>query len=175
MFLSYLSLLTLCYSMHPQLEVIFDEAENCYLKSEELNLINQYISSLPDRLESYRLVRDQELEIMQRVADQLQAEMPREPVELLERCLQNALLVLRYSAMGMLLGDETFVQQRLLGWLSGTMRAYSTYTIDATLHRLLNQQLIQTLNTQQLHLLSPQLDSIRTLLNQEISNTVAVS
>jgi hypothetical protein len=141
--------------MHPQLEEIFDEAENRYLKPEELQLITQYVGSLPERLETYRTLRDRELEVMQWVADQLQAEMPQEKVENLERSLKNGLLMLRYCSMGMLLNDETFVKERLISWVSQTVKVYNTQAIDTVLYRLLNQQLSQVLSSKQISYLAP--------------------
>jgi hypothetical protein len=143
--------------MHPQIEALFDEAETRYLKPEELTLINQYVGSLPARLDVYRTVRDRELEVMQWVADQLQTQLPQESVEALERSLKNALLVLRYCAMGMLLDDEAFVQTRLLRWMTETLKAYDTRAIDEMLYRLLNQRLVQTLSQKQASLFIPQL------------------
>ncbi|MDX2216131.1 MAG: hypothetical protein SFY66_22895 [Oculatellaceae cyanobacterium bins.114] len=154
--------------MHPQIESIFNEAENRYLKPEELSTLGQYVDSLPERLETYRTIRDRELEIMQAVADQLQIEMPQEKVENLERSIKNALLTLRYCSMGMLLNDESLVKERLIDWLSQTIKVYNTQTIDSTLHRLLNQQLGQVLNPQQLMLLNSTLTPAQdALLGQE--------
>ncbi len=150
--------------MHPQIEAILDEAENRYLKPEELSLINQYVDSLPNRMEAYRAVRDNELEIMQPVADQLQAALPQEKVENLERSIKNALLTLRYCAMGMLLNDESFIRDRLLGWLNGTASIYNSQTIDSTLYRLLNQRLAQVLSQNHMSLLNPFLSLAQTEL-----------
>jgi hypothetical protein len=143
--------------MHPQIEALFDEAENRYLKPEELNLVNQYFQSLPLRMDAYRALRDRELDVMQWVADRLEAELPQETTLNLERSLKNALLMLRHCAMGMLLNDEAFVENRLLNWLSNTTEVYGTATIDTVLHRLLNQRLAQVLNQQQSGLLNPHL------------------
>lgn len=143
--------------MHPQLESVFDEAENRYLKPEELGLLSHYVSSLPDRLETYRVLRDRELEIMQQVADNLVASLPNEAQAHLERTIRNGLLVLRYCAMGMLLEDETFVQGRIQGWLKETIQAYETPHIEAKLYALLTQFLMQSLTTAQMALLQPML------------------
>lgn len=153
--------------MHPQIQALFDEAENRYLKPQELSLLSQYVSSLPARLDAYRTLRDRELEVMQRVADQLQAEMPQEDVATLERSIKNALLVLRYCSMGMLLNDETFVQTRLLDWLSQSMSVYNTQRIDQALYRLLNQSLVQALNANQMSLLQPQIKLAQDFLLQQ--------
>ncbi|MBD2460986.1 hypothetical protein H6G89_08010 [Oscillatoria sp. FACHB-1407] len=154
--------------MHPQIESIFDEAENRYLKPEELSTLGQYVDSLPERLETYRIIRDRELDIMQAVADQLQIELPNEKVEVLERSIKNALLTLRYCAMGMLLNDEALVKERLISWLSQTIKVYNTQVVDSTLHRLLNQQLSQVLTPKQVMLINTTLNSAQdALLGQE--------
>jgi hypothetical protein len=155
--------------MHQHLETLFDEAENRYLKPEELKLLSQYVESLPQRMETYRLLRDQEIELMQQVADQLQAALPQEKTEVLERSIKNALLMLRYCAMAMLLNDDTFVAERLLGWLSRTIQAYDSQKIDATLYRLLNQRLTQVFNPQQMSLLSPPLLLAQKSLLKQVS------
>jgi hypothetical protein len=152
--------------MHPQLETIFDEAEHRYLKAEELTVINQYVNSLPERLETYRELRDREMEIMQQVADQLEAALPQETVENLERSLKNALLLLRYSAMGMLLNDEAFVQDRLVDWLTKTMSLHNTRAIDMALFRLLNQRLMQILTTKHINLVGPYIAKVQTAVLQ---------
>jgi len=141
--------------MHPQIAAIFDEAENRYLKADELTVLNQYIDSLPQRLETYQILRDRELEILQPVADQLQSQLPQAKANDLERSLKNVLLALRYCAMAMLLNDETFMQERLRSWLSQKAQMHNTQTIDAALYGLLDQQLAQFLSPAQLEFLHP--------------------
>lgn len=139
--------------MHPQIEAMFDEAENRYLKPEELNCLNQYVESLPNRLETYRYLRDQEVMIMQDVAEKLETQFSNEDIVTLERCLKNALLILRYSAMGMLLNDDNFIRHRLLNWLEGTAKAYQTEAIDQVLYQFLNARLNDVLTAAQVQLL----------------------
>lgn len=160
--------------MHPQLESLFDEAENRYLKPEELGVLSQYVDSLPVRLTTYRSLRDCELEVMQRVADQLQAQFPNEKTEVLERAIRNALLALRYCAMGMLLNDEAFVKNRLLDWLTGPITLYHNSTVNEILYRLLNQRLSEALGSQSMTLLSPYLVMAQTLLYEQTSSPVGV-
>jgi len=150
--------------MHPQIETIFDAAETRYLKPEELKLVTQYVESLPQRLDTYRNLRDQEMEVMQWVADQLQAQLPQEEKELLERSLKNALLMLRYCSMGMLLNDEGLVRERFLNWVSQSTKIYNTEIIDTHLYRLLNQQLSRVLGSKQMNILSPMLTMAQTAL-----------
>jgi hypothetical protein len=141
--------------MHPQIDSIFDDAENRYLKPEELKLVSQYVESLPERLEVYRRLRDQEVEIMQWAADQLQAAMPQEKPEMLERSIKNALLMLRYCAMGMLLNDDSLVKERYVAWIHDMNQVYNTSAIDSALSQYLNQRLNQVLGAKAMSLLRP--------------------
>lgn len=150
--------------MHSQIIQLFDEAENRYLKPDEIAIVHQYITSLPERLDAYRSLRDQELDLMQRVADQLQHDFANTSIETLERSLKHTLLLLRASAMAMLLDDETYLQRRLLQWLTPTMQVYQTQAIDTALYRSLNHQLQQILTPLQLQRLKPMLVLAQTTL-----------
>jgi len=156
--------------MHPQIERLFDEAEDRYLKPEELSVLTDYVESLPQRLEFYQQVRDRELDIMQPVADQLNAALPNENIKELERSVKNAILLLRYCAMAMLLNDERFVQDRLLNWLSQLAKTRKSQRIDAVLLDLLDAQLKQMFSANQLAMIQPSLALARdTLLDQSPS------
>jgi hypothetical protein len=157
--------------MHPDIEALFDDAESRYLKIEELGILNQYVDSLPERLEAYRQLRNREVDIMQPIADELEAAMPTMSQDNLERSLKNAILLLRYCAMAMLLNDETFVRNRLLNWVEKAAQAYNTRPIDNLLYPMLVRQLEQVLTAQQMGLLKPPL----TLAKNALLNPASVS
>lgn len=160
--------------MYTQLASVFEEAETRYLKPEELKLVGQYVTSLPERLDTYRNLRERELEVMQAVVNQLQAEMPQVSEETLERCIKNALLMLRSCALSLLLNDEALVEQRFLGWIGPLVKLYDTKAIDAKLYRLLNQQLSKVLSAKQMGYLSPSLALAQeALLSQSAAVTAA--
>jgi len=159
--------------MHPQIEALFDQAENRYLQPEELNLLDKYVSSLPDRLETYRRLRDQEVAIMQQAVDQVQAEMPQVPTVDLERSVKNALLVVRYCAMSMLLDDETFTKERLLAWLSRNVQVYNTQAVDRALYQHLEKSLIQALGPKSMSFLQPFLVMSRDAVLQNTPSVTA--
>lgn len=142
--------------MHPQIEAIFDDANSRYLKVEELKLVAQYVGSIPVRLEAYRSLRNHDLEIMQWVADQLQAEMPHEKTENLERSIKTALLMLRHCGMSMLLNEDTIIKEQFLNWVVPMVEVYDTQAIDSRLYQLLNQRLDQVLDKHMAYL-SPRL------------------
>lgn len=162
--------------MYPQIAAVFDEAENRYLKPEELKLISQYVASMPERLDAYRNLRERELEIMQTVVDQLQADLPQESEEHLERSIKQALLMLRYCALSLLINDETLVQRRFLDWVAPLAKAYNTKAIDTKLYRLLNRQLSKVLTAKQMSYLSPSLAMAQeALLSQAQSQAQSTS
>lgn len=143
---------------------IFDEAENRYLQPEELRHIGQYVSSLPARMSAYRAVRDQEVAVMQQVANQLEMELPDVATATLERSIKNAMLSLRYCALAMLLNDENVVQKRLLNWLSESIQLHDTAAIDTVLFQRLKQQLRLALNAQQMATFEPFLNLVEAII-----------
>lgn len=150
--------------MNPKLDALFDEPEQRYLNADELSVLSQYVSSIPERMKAYRLLRDQEVALMQPIADALVQQMPEASEAALERSVRNGLLILRYAAMAMLMDDAVFVENRLRGWLPEMVKAYNTQAIDQKLFDLLNQRLAQALPPQQMSLLKPGLEKAQALL-----------
>ncbi len=141
--------------MIPKIQELINQAQDRYLASDELGLMESYVSSLPDRLKLYKLIRDREIDILQSVADQVPSELPNVTVEDLEIGIKNLVLVLRYSSMAMLLNDENFLKERLLSWLEGIMSMRDLRRLNDTLYKLLNQTLRQQFSPSQLALLQP--------------------
>ena len=152
--------------MPSPIEAVFDEAENRYLKPEELKEVTHYVASLPDRVDAYRAARDSELTVMQQVADQLQADLPNASVDAIEQSLKNGILVLRYCAMSVLLDDETFVQTRLLNWLAESIQGQNARAIESLIYPLMTQHLAQALTPKQMKFLEPLLTAAQSALMQ---------
>jgi hypothetical protein len=157
--------------MNPTLETLFDEPEKRYLQPDELNLLSQYVSSVPERIKVYRQLRDGEVQIMQPVADQLQQRFSQVPEAALKRSIQNGILVLRYTAMAMLTDDSGLMTTRLQSWLSDIVAAYDTLAVDEALHQLLAERLASSLTAQQFALLSPALEIAKQMLKGNSANT----
>jgi hypothetical protein len=151
--------------MHPTIDAIFNEAEKRYLNPDELGLVTQYVDSLGDRLELYRLLRDQELILLQPIADQLEGAFPQAETKLLERVLKNGILALRACTMAMLLKDEHYIQERI-AWLQQVQTNYNSQSFDQAFYKFLEQQLKQKLSAKQLALLQPSLTEVKTALQQ---------
>lgn len=161
--------------MNSKLEALFNEPEKRYLNSDELSSLSQYVSSVPERLNVYRQLRDKEVQLLQPVVDTIQQQMPDVAESTLERSVQNMMLILRYSAMAMLVDDLEFMDKRLQGWLPEMVKAFGTQAINQKLFELLNQKLTQALSPQQLNLLKPNLDRAQALMNSSRETVDSVS
>ncbi len=150
--------------MNPTLNALFDEPEKRYLQADELNLLSQYVASLPERVVVYRRLRDEEVSLMQQVADTLEGQFPGETPEKLTRTVQNGLLVMRYSAMAMLMDDDSLVTKRLQSWLPDMVAAYETQTLELALYDLIEQTLGQRLTPTQMGFFRPGLGAARALV-----------
>lgn len=141
--------------MDTKIQDLIEQAQERYLKSDELGLLETYVRSLPERLKLYQLLRDRELDMLQSVADQIEREVPSTELVDIESGIKNLLLVMRYCAMSMLLNDENFLKQRLLKWLEQVMAQRDMRRLNEALYKLLNQVLRQELSPSQLSLLQP--------------------
>lgn len=146
-----------------KLDALFEAPDKHYLDANDLNVLSQYVSSIPERVNVYRALRDQEISVMQAVADALQQQSSQSEA-LVERSVRNGLMVLRYVAMAMLLDDPGFVEERLRGWLPEIIKAYETQALDRQLFQLLEQKLATVLTPPQLHLLKPNLDKAQAIM-----------
>lgn len=145
--------------MNIEIEELIERAQDRYLEAEELDALEAYVQSLPERIELYKLLRDREVDIMQAVADRTEAELPKVAEEDLERGIKNLLLVVRYCAMGMLLNNEEFIQIRLLKWLEQIVSQFDMRNLNETLYKSLNQVLKEELSDEQLGLIQTTITS----------------
>ena len=150
--------------MHPEIEALLEQAENRFLKTEELIAFKRHAASLAQRLKIYEFLREKETSIFQPIANKLQETFPNEQQENLERSLKHWLLVLRYCGMAMLLNDRNFLEQRLQDWLSGIVSAHQTETIEAAVCNLLQSRIKEMLSEQARAILQPFLDQAQSLL-----------
>lgn len=156
------------------IEGIFDQAENAYLKPDELQQIGQYVASIADRISTYQAVRDRELDLIQQAADELCLDMPNLNVAVLERTVKNGMLALRHCAMAMLLNDADPMQTRLLSWLKNSIELHKEGS-DAAFFRLLKQQLSCSLNAQQMSLLEPFLNLVESVISTQEEEMLTVA
>ncbi|NJK60884.1 MAG: hypothetical protein HC918_12435 [Oscillatoriales cyanobacterium SM2_1_8] len=149
--------------MNRQLQELIARAEERFLADGDLKVLESYVASIPDRLETYRILRDRELTMVQAVADELSPSLPGVAEADLKKALQGLLLVLRYCAMGILTDDEGLLKQQLLGWLE-QVSGPEAKKVNEVVYKLFNQQVRQHLNETQMNLLQPFLTTAQVTL-----------
>ncbi len=140
--------------MNETIQSLLYDADERYLKAGDIVAFKNYTSSLSQRLETYELLRDEEIVIFQPIANQLLTSFPDQQKDL-ERSLKNWLAVLRYCAMAMLLNNPEFLERRLLEWLTDIVQVHQIQAIDTALYKALQKQLPQLLADKQYSLLQP--------------------
>jgi hypothetical protein len=140
------------------------QAESRYLTPDELGLFANNVKSMPQRLSLYKLLRDREVKIVQTVADQIEAQMPKADPKILELGIKNLLLVMRYCAMAILTDNPTLLKTRLLDWLGQVTSVYEMQEVNTNLYQLLNQVLKKELTSEQLLLLQPLINNAQAIL-----------
>lgn len=91
--------------MYPELQALIHKAEFNYLQSDDLEIFVDEINHLEAKMEVYRFLRDQEIDVFQKVADKLVEKFSESQEKYLEVSLQHWLLIGRYAAMAMLLNN----------------------------------------------------------------------
>ncbi|MGQ9865105.1 MAG: hypothetical protein ACUVSQ_02280 [Pseudanabaenaceae cyanobacterium] len=140
--------------MNRELQDLIARAEERFLADGDLKVLESYVVSIPERLATYRILRDRELTMVQAVADGASEALPGVAEADLKKALQGLLLVVRYCAMGILTDDESLLKQRLLGWLE-QVSGPETKKINEVIYKLFNQQVRQHLSEGQMNLLQP--------------------
>lgn len=153
--------------MKPVIEALFHDAEICYLKSDEIVEVSQYMSSLKERTRLYRTIRDEEITWMQPIADELEQCFPTEQIDRLENSLRNAMLSMRHCAMAMLMDDPTYLEVHFLTWFQESIEIHGTSDLDNHIHSALRKQISQVLNASQMSLLTPFLHEIESSFKSE--------
>lgn len=139
--------------MNPEFKVMLEQAQDRYLKAEQLSQFQNYVDSLSDRVTLYRLLRDRELPILELVGFKLEAELTNVETKQLENSIKYLSLLLRYGAMAMLMQDPDLVKHRLLNWVNQIVSLQDCREIYQQAQTLLEQALAKELNRQQLELL----------------------
>ena len=156
--------------MHSDIQAILHQAEEHYLKGQEIKVFRIYADSLAKRLETYECLRDQEIKIFQPIAEELVRAYPEENPKLLEKALKHWLAVMRYCAMAMLLNNPEYLERRILEWLTEMVQAHQMQSVENTIYDLLISRLQKELSQKQLALLQPFLEQAQTtLLGEQIN------
>jgi hypothetical protein len=123
-----------------KLDALFDSPEKRYLDANDLSVLSQYVSSIPERVSVYRTLRIRKV-YHYAGCRRCPATAVRSARSYGRTYVRNGLMVTRYVAMAMLLDDQSFVEERLRGWLPEIVKAYETQALDRQLFQLLEQKL----------------------------------
>ncbi|MCF2970634.1 hypothetical protein L1047_05420 [Synechococcus sp. Nb3U1] len=145
--------------MSSAFEQMLIEAEARYLKPDELSQLKSHILGWPKRQHVYRILREREGQMVGRTLNALKQEMPSLSGQVLELCQRHLLLLLRHSAMAMLLQDEELLKERLIEWMEEEVRLYGLQSVYEIAYRIFQQELKD-------HLAPGELEFIRPLITQ---------
>lgn len=114
--------------MLSQLEKLSRATDGRYATDEELQFIDDYMKTYSLRLETYQRLQDVEAAIVQRVYAKMRAIDPNlfknGSEDVSAKWKRDTILVLRYSAVALLLNDPDMLCERLLFWLQTVMKAF---------------------------------------------------
>ncbi len=141
--------------MYPELQALIHEAEHKYLEVDDLETLSSHVSTLRDRLSAYQIIRDQEINVFQKVADKLLKSFGEENTKKIETAIRHWLSVNRYCAMAMLLNNHEFLEHRILEWLTDIVQAYNLSEIENSLYSILVKELNTILSDVQMGYFEP--------------------
>jgi hypothetical protein len=146
------------------LEQMLIEAEARYLTPEQLEQLKAYVLGWPKRLHVYRVVREGESQMVSRTLDTLQKEMPNLSPQTVNLCRRHLLLLLRPSALAMLLQDENLLKERLIEWMEEEVRLYELQSVYEVVHRTFQQELRDHLTPGELEFIRPWITQVQAAL-----------
>jgi hypothetical protein len=146
------------------LEQMLIEAEARYLTLEQLDQLKAYVLGWPKRQHVYRALREGEAQMVGRTLEALQKEMPNLSPQVVDLCRRHLLLLLRHSALAMLLQDENLLKERLIDWMEEEVRLYGLQNVYEVAHRLFQQELKDCLQPGELEFIRPLITRVQAAL-----------
>jgi hypothetical protein len=150
--------------MIADLESILYKAEATYLEPSDLSIFKSQIFSLEKRLQVYELLRDQETEVFQYIANQLIKDFPELDEFKIKQALQHWILIMRHCGMAMLSDNHLYLQHRILEWLPETIEIHDLKVVEEKLCSLLQKRLQKALGSENFSLLEPFLEQSQNAL-----------
>ncbi|MEN9222636.1 MAG: hypothetical protein Q6M04_09390 [Thermostichus sp. BF3_bins_97] len=150
--------------MASSIEQMLIEAEARYLKPEELGQLKAHILGWPKRQHVYQILRERESQMVSRTLNALKQEMPSLSGQVLDLCQRHLLLLLRHSAMAMLLQDEDVLRERLIEWMEEEVRLYGLQSVYEIAYRIFQQELKDHLAPGELEFIRPFITQVQVAL-----------
>jgi hypothetical protein len=154
--------------MLSKLQQLGIDADGRYASDQELQFMDQYISSFDSRVIAYGRIKEVEKEIVERVMSKLKTAHPSvlfpKGEDMQAKWKQDTLRVLRHSAMTVLLDDTELLCQQFLYWFKTIMKAFGAQEA-CNITYLVMQDVVRDLLPQSIaDLLCPILEMNRNLL-----------
>ncbi len=150
--------------MASSFEQMLIEAEARYLKPEELGQLKAYVLGWPKRQHVYQVLRERESQMVSRTLNALKQEMPSLSGQVLDLCQRHLLLLLRHSAMAMLLQDEELLKERLIEWMEEEVGLYGLQSVYEIAYRIFQQELKDHLAPGELEFIRPFITQVQVAL-----------
>jgi hypothetical protein len=150
--------------MYQDLRKLIFQAEDNYLQEAELDTFKTKVNSLAERLETYEILREEEIALFQPIVDRLMQDATEQKPKAIEKAIEHWIAILRYCAMAMLLNDPEYLQHRLLEWLTEQIKAHELQSLETDIYKYLQMRLKKVLSAEQLSLLNPFLEEAKKTL-----------
>jgi len=111
-------------TLNPILDQYSSTLDRGYLSNEALAQLELYIQTFPNRINSYKLLRDQAEEIVTRSIELLAVDYPDLVKTKNELCRRDMTSVLMSIALAILRDDEQMFRDRFLDWFSNILSSF---------------------------------------------------
>jgi hypothetical protein len=141
--------------MSQAMEQMLIAAEGRQLKPNEIEQWKAFVSGWPDRLSTYRKLRQVEPTLIQETLAELQHNDTTLSPQILGLCHRDLALVMRYAALAMLLIDPSLLKERAVEWMEDQVRFYTLQSTYEIAYRCLQQNLKKHLTPGELEHIRP--------------------
>jgi len=111
-------------TLNPILDRYSSTLDRGYLSNESLAQLELYIQTFPNRINSYKLLRDQTEEIVTRSLELLEVDYPELVKTRKQLCRRDMTIVLTSMALAILRDDERLFREQLLDWFSNILSCF---------------------------------------------------
>ena len=152
--------------MTSTLQELLYQSESEYLAQDNVDVLKKKLDDVPIKLRVYKILRDDESDIFQHVADEIEAKVPYAEIAAVKIELKHWIYILRSCAMGMLMDDLAFAKSRILDWISGQETSESQPELRSLSGQLLMKVLQGRLSPEEVAILEPYLSEALDIFSQ---------
>ncbi len=156
--------------MNTTMQKIFSEAEGRYLEDQEFQELQNYASSLPERVRASQAVEKAEEAIVSAAVDKMMQgfpELQKKHDSLEGKATRDVSLVLRYCTLAMVRDDMDFLEKKLLYWLRTILQSFFARRVLDVTYRELAMASQRHLDDDTLRLVAPYLKRAHEVLTMK--------